>query len=209
MSRRVFTSCIVATSLFCAALPAQAQFALTNAGLPVRPAETPSPLQSIVFPKPQPPVTKAANEPQQATPAAEQDDPAVAQAIGCLIAGTAGTTVALAAGSENVVNIVAGGLVVPVNRVALYTAVVGVVFGTFCAVGQAMTPLYLHVAKKGLTNVANVENDKTSTKQHPAAGTALPQDDFTIRRASMMQPTSEVSQQEADFATPASFLRKR
>jgi hypothetical protein len=62
------------------------------------------------------------------------------QSLGCLVGGIAGTGAALAAGGVSVINIVAGGLV-PVNsNLALGTALVGVVFASFCAVGQALTP---------------------------------------------------------------------
>ncbi len=72
-------------------------------------------------------------------------DPALAASYGCLIAGTLGTSMAIAVGSENVVNIVAGGLVAPASEAALTVAVVAVVFGSFCAVGQALTPIYLNI----------------------------------------------------------------
>lgn len=77
----------------------------------------------------------------------EPSNPALAHAIGCLAVGTVGTSIAALAGTKNVVNILAGGHVVPASQLALYTAVVGVVFGTFCAVGQALTPLYLHLVR--------------------------------------------------------------
>lgn len=72
-------------------------------------------------------------------------DPALAASYGCLIAGTIGTSMAVAAGSQNVVNVVAGGLVVPASEAALTVAVIAVVFGSFCAVGQALTPIYLNI----------------------------------------------------------------
>ena len=74
-------------------------------------------------------------------------NPAVVQALGCLIAGTVGTGIAGLAGINNVVNVMAGGQVIASSNLALYTAVAGVIFGTFCAVGQALTPLYLVVSR--------------------------------------------------------------
>ena len=67
----------------------------------------------------------------------------VKQSMGCLISGSTGTVVALLAGGENLVNIIAGGIVAPANPMVLYVGLVGVVFTSFCAVGQALTPLYL------------------------------------------------------------------
>src|SRR5205823_10581695 len=77
----------------------------------------------------------------------EPPTPAVTQALGCLIAGSVGTGVAALAGINNVVNVMAGGQVIASSNLALYTAVAGVIFGTFCAVGQALTPLYLVVSR--------------------------------------------------------------
>jgi hypothetical protein len=87
--------------------------------------------------------------------AGEPVNPAVAHALGCLIAGSVGTGVAALAGTGNVVQIIAGGHVAPASQLALYTAVVGVIFGTFCAVGQALTPLYLYVARSSAPPASN------------------------------------------------------
>lgn len=69
------------------------------------------------------------------------------QSVGCAIGGTSGTVLAAWAGGENLVNVIAGGLVAPANAVVLYTGLVGVVFASFCAIGQALTPLYLHLTE--------------------------------------------------------------
>lgn len=68
----------------------------------------------------------------------------VKQSIGCVVTGTAGVAAAVAAGGENLINIIAGGIVVPQNRAVLYIGLAGVVFASFCAVGQALTPIYLY-----------------------------------------------------------------
>jgi len=60
--------------------------------------------------------------------------------IGCLVGGTIGTGAAVAAGGVDVVNIIAGGVVPVSNPLALGIAMAGVVFASFCAVGQALTP---------------------------------------------------------------------
>jgi hypothetical protein len=65
------------------------------------------------------------------------------QSLGCLIAGTAGLGVALTADGVNIINVIAGGVVNPANQLVLYTSLVGVVFASFCAVGQALTPAAL------------------------------------------------------------------
>ncbi len=70
--------------------------------------------------------------------------PEVKQSVGCLISGTVATIGSLALGGENLVNLIAGGVVLPQNRAVLYVGIVGVVFASFCALGQAVTPLYLY-----------------------------------------------------------------
>ena len=71
-------------------------------------------------------------------------DDSVKQSMGCLIGGTTATAAALLAGGRNVMNVIAGGGLVPANPAVLYIGLVGVVFASFCAIGQALTPLYLH-----------------------------------------------------------------
>lgn len=160
-------------------------------------------IERIAYPKPQAP--QSGND----SPAAAAEsglDPSVAQSIGCVIAGTIGTTVALSAGGENVVNIVAGGLVAPINQIALYTAIVGVVFGTFCSVGQAVTPLYLHTTKQPAnTDVKIGEGLTCKPLNQPAAGMTSMQD--------LLIPASRVTTQEPkneiDMATPQAFRRRK
>lgn len=68
----------------------------------------------------------------------------VKTAWGCVIGGTVGTGVTLAAGAENLINVIAGGLVAPASPAVLAIGLAGVVFGTFCTLGQAITPIYVH-----------------------------------------------------------------
>lgn len=68
----------------------------------------------------------------------------VKTAWGCIIGGTVGTGVALAANAENLINVIAGGIVAPASPAVLAIGLAGVVFGTFCTIGQAFTPLYVH-----------------------------------------------------------------
>jgi len=84
-----------------------------------------------------------AGDPGAIAPAVGMDNP-VRTAIGCTVAGTVATAAAFAAGGENTLNLVAGGLVPSVNRGALYVGLVGVVFGSFCAIGASLTPIVVH-----------------------------------------------------------------
>ena len=68
--------------------------------------------------------------------------------LGCLVGGVAGTAGALLVGGENIINLIAGGLVVPSSPAALYASLFGVVFASFCAVGQAMTPAVVYAYRR-------------------------------------------------------------
>ena len=102
---------------------------------------------AAMYPRPNNPYVSAMGQSPTAD-GYDGPDPAVAASYGCLIAGAAGTGVTLAVGSENVVNVVAGGLVVPASQAALTVAVIAVVFGSFCSVGQALTPIYLDIWRR-------------------------------------------------------------
>ena len=69
----------------------------------------------------------------------------VRQSLGCLAAGTTGTLVALGVGAENLVNMISGGVVLPVSSGALAVGIFGVVFAGFCTVGESLTPGVLHL----------------------------------------------------------------
>ena len=62
---------------------------------------------------------------------------------GCIVGGVAGTGLSVGAGGLNVINLIAGGIVPAATPVAAYLALGGVVFASFCAVGQALTPAAL------------------------------------------------------------------
>jgi hypothetical protein len=68
----------------------------------------------------------------------------VKAAWGCMLMGTAGTMAALSANSVNLLNVVAGGIVTPANPAVLYLGLAGVVFTSFCTLGQQLTPLYVY-----------------------------------------------------------------
>jgi hypothetical protein len=68
----------------------------------------------------------------------------VKQAIACLGVGTAATAGAIAVGAENLTNLIAGGLVTAANPAVLYLGLTGIVFASFCAIGSALTPIYLY-----------------------------------------------------------------
>ncbi len=168
-------------------------------------------MQAVGFPKPQPPISGplSSNVPAAAD---DQIDPAVAQAMGCLIAGVAGTGLSLASGLENVVNIVAGGTVVPVNQLALYTAVAGVVFGTFCAVGQAVTPLYLQLVRTAPAAPTITADAGRSCGPLQKGSEVFAADDrlplLRVSHQEAVETRAAPKVEEEDWSTPAAFLRK-
>jgi hypothetical protein len=68
--------------------------------------------------------------------------------LGCLVGGSVGMGAALAIGGINISNLIAGGIVPAANPAALYASLFGVVFATFCAVGQAMTPVAVYTYRR-------------------------------------------------------------
>jgi hypothetical protein len=68
--------------------------------------------------------------------------------LGCIVGGATGLGAALAIGGINVSNLIAGGLVPAANPAALYASLFGVVFATFCAVGQAVTPFAVYTYRR-------------------------------------------------------------
>mgnify|MGYP006277858723 CR=1 FL=1 len=72
----------------------------------------------------------------------------VSNGLGCLFFGSTATAITAYVGSENIVNLIAGGIVPVTSSVALSIGVIGVVFSSFCTIGQALTPLVLYSAEK-------------------------------------------------------------
>lgn len=89
------------------------------------------------------PSPKSDTEDEAQARAAGRLTPSQAQSVGCLVAGTAGMAIAVMTDGVNLINVVAGGLVQPVSQTVLYTSLFGVVFGSFCLIGQALTPTAL------------------------------------------------------------------
>lgn len=90
----------------------------------------------------------------------------VKTAWGCVIGGTVGTGVAMAANAENLINVIAGGIVAPASPAVLAIGLAGVVFGTFCTLGQAMTPLYLHYIEGTKAEPAPADGKEVAQSLH-------------------------------------------
>lgn len=66
----------------------------------------------------------------------------------CALVGGGASALTFAMGAENLVNVVAGGVVAPASPGILILGVTGVVFATFCTVGQALTPAAVDLAER-------------------------------------------------------------
>ena len=69
--------------------------------------------------------------------------------MACLITGSAATLAALSLGWENVTNLISGGVVAGAGTGAAALGLFGVVFLSFCTIGQALTPLYMDLRGSG------------------------------------------------------------
>lgn len=100
---------------------------------------------------------------------AAQDMPDnVRGAWACLAGGSVATAAAMAAGSENLINVVAGGAVAPQNRAVLAMGLAGVVFSTFCTLGQQLLPLYQYYVLGDSPYVPDAGHE-TATGEQPTA----------------------------------------
>ena len=69
----------------------------------------------------------------------------IAQSVACLTVGGLASAATFMAGWQSVTNLISGGGSVPgATPGVVALGVFGVVFTSFCAIGQALTPLYLH-----------------------------------------------------------------
>ncbi len=96
--------------------------------------------------------------------------PHVVQAYACLIGGTTAMAAAFAAGAENLVNTIAGGIVPTQNQGVLILGVAGIVFASFCAVGQALTPVYLYYTEP--LPIERAADTRRGPQSRPAAHAA-------------------------------------
>lgn len=108
--------------------------------------------------------------PKQAPQAIPQE---VIGAWSCVALGSAGTAFAMVANSENLLNLVAGGVVTPANPTVLYLGLAGVVFTTFCTLGQQLSPLYTYYFRSPPAldvDMANSPSGRVARIAHPVPG---------------------------------------
>lgn len=87
--------------------------------------------------------------------------------LGCIIGGTVGTVAAVAIAGPNIVNMIAGGIVPAATPGAFYAGLAGVVFASFCAVGQAATPAVMLAYRNATTAFGANEPEATPAPARP------------------------------------------
>ena len=95
----------------------------------------------------------------------------VKAAWGCVLTGTVATAAAMLGDAENLLNVVAGGIVAPASPSVLYLGLAGVVFTSFCTLGQQLTPLYLYyfgTPEEPEVDIAKVSNPRMASHTLPA-----------------------------------------
>jgi hypothetical protein len=102
-----------------------------------------------------------------------------AESIACLVTGGTATAAALTFGWQNVTNLISGGIVPAAGPGAVALGLFGVVFTSFCAIGQALTPLYVELVHD--VTPPPLPSPPGDRPREPAAGqTSSP---FVIRAA--------------------------
>lgn len=87
--------------------------------------------------------------------------------LGCIVGGTVGTVAAVAIAGPNIINMIAGGIVPAATPGAFYAGLAGVVFASFCAVGQAATPAVLLAYRNATTAFAANEPEAAPVPPRP------------------------------------------
>ena len=99
-----------------------------------------------IAPRAQPILSAQAPAPDLSTPENGLSED-VKKAIGCAAVGSVATVAAVAVGAENLINVIAGGVVAPANPGVLYLGLFGVIFASFCGIAESLMPIYLHATK--------------------------------------------------------------
>lgn len=109
----------------------------------------------------------------------------VKQGLGCLIVGTAATTLAALGGGDEVISVIAGGGLPPTNRMVYLTGLLSVVFVSFCAIGQTMTPLYSHLTAEEEENPPGgpIQIHRGASPRHQDVSSGPPSFRANLRRA--------------------------
>ena len=136
-------------------------------------------------------------------PAAEEPSMEVMKSFGCLATGTGGTLAAIGFGPENLVNLVSGGIVTPANSAVLAIGVVGVVFASFCTVGESLTPSVLYMMDRTAPVATRIADATIATASAALEATTTAARATGTTLASALSPTIDATLEAADTALAA------
>lgn len=140
----------------------------------------------------------------QPAPAADPEPSMeVMKSFGCLATGTTGTLAAIGFGPENLVNLVSGGIVTPANSAVLAIGVVGVVFASFCTVGESLTPSVLYMMDRTAPVVLHIGR---YTAEAASAGLDTVATAARATQATITETLALAGAAEATIATAAAGL---
>ncbi|MEQ8396468.1 hypothetical protein [Thalassobaculum sp.] len=108
--------------------------------------------------------------------------------LGCIVGGVTGTGLSISAGGLNVINLIAGGLVQAASPAAAYLALGGVVFASFCAVGQAVTPAAIATYQYFIPPLRTALPSQTDARYCQASALLAPSDGGSTSRISLLRP---------------------
>ena len=91
-------------------------------------------------------------------PAAESMPPEVSAAIGCAVGGSTATAMGALLGAENLVNLIAGGVVASSGAVLAF-GLFGVMFAKFCELGESVTPSVLYYLGGSVASTERAQPD--------------------------------------------------
>ncbi len=135
-----------------------------------------------------------------AQPATEDLSMEVMKSFGCLATGTGGTLAAIGFGPENLVNLVSGGIVTPANSAVLAIGVVGVVFASFCTVGESLTPSVLYFTDRAAPVATRIADATIATASAALEATTAAARATGTTLASALSPTIDATLEAANTA---------
>ena len=138
-----------------------------------------------------------------AQPATEDLSMEVMKSLGCLATGTGGTLAAIGFGPENLVNLVSGGIVTPANSAVLAIGVVGVVFASFCTVGESLTPSVLYFTDRAAPVATRIADATIATASAALEATTAAARATGTTLAGALSPTIDATLEAADTALAA------
>jgi len=91
------------------------------------------------------------------------------------------TATAIAAGGQNLVNLISGGVVTPSNPTVLYLGLTGVVFLAYCQIAQSLLPFYTHYVERPVSQQSPQAATAPANVREAAAPVAVAPDRVALQ----------------------------